>query len=88
MMAERVLDPAQPPALLVRRRVDQPRSGLDGVGDDRIRIGHDQQHAHAAAADAILTLEEIQNGRPRTGHRRVQRHIVGGGPAVDQARMP
>lgn len=46
MMAERVLDPADAPAMLVRHRPDLPRAGLDRAVESGVRIVRVQDYPH------------------------------------------
>src|SRR5262245_43228448 len=53
VMAERVFDPPQEPAVLLAHGIDLGRSRLDGAAYRRCRIVDDQQHLHRPAPERL-----------------------------------
>jgi hypothetical protein len=54
-MAERILDPAEQPAVRLLHRVHLSRSQVDGASNDGPRIVDDEQDAQGAAAERLGT---------------------------------
>src|SRR5262249_61326741 len=53
VMAERILDAAEEPAVLPFHRIPPPRAGLDRQLDRRLRVVDDEEHPHRRAAERL-----------------------------------
>ena len=92
VMAERVLDAAEQPAVGLGGRVHLPGARGDGPLDQRLRIGGDEQHPHRAAAQRRRAEVGVRGGlvgdpEPGVADRELGHHGLVGVGAADPVSL-